>query len=420
MSTSKAGIPHVLVVGAGSIGVNSAYFLAKSGAKVTLLDKADVCAGASWGNAGLIGHGIPLPSPGVVWQGIRWMLNPDSPFYIKPRLNLELWSWLWRFRAACTEKQLRKGCQILRSLSEKSMELYESFHDMRDFDFSFEKNGVMILYTSDTGHRDGLEEAKLLRSLGLVVEDFDRTTLIEKLGDTETSAIAGTYLPRDAQLSPADFVTGLALKAKDRGVEIKTHTEVQGFECQGRRVVGVQTSKGVERADEIVLAAGSWSPGVARSLDLRLPIQPAKGYSVTYERPANAPKLPLMLAEAKTSLTPMGAMLRIGGGLELSGMDLSINTRRVNAMLASAKQFLPAIDFDNLRIIRTWAGLRPIPPDGLPLLGRPKSFDNLTLAAGHSMMGISLGTASGMLVAQMVLRERPFMDIEAFGPDRFN
>ena len=123
---------------------------------------------------------------------------------------------------------------------------------------------------------------------------------------------AGTYFPRDAQLAPADFVRGLARKAENIGVEIKTYTEVQGFERLGRKVVGVRTNKGIMKADEIVLAAGSWSTGVAETLGLRLPIQPSKGYSVSYERPSNSPKLPVMLSEPKTTVTPMGKMLRIG------------------------------------------------------------------------------------------------------------
>lgn len=416
-----SGTPHVLVIGAGSIGVNSAYFLAERGVKVTLLDKGDVCHGSSWGNSGLIvpSHSIPLASPGVIWQGIRWMFNPNSPVYIRPRINRKLWSWLWRFRAACTEDNLRKGSRALRDLGEKSMKLYDAFEDMGGFDFSFEKNGVVVLYSSEAGYRRGLEEVKLLRSLGLVAEDFDRAAVMKQLGDTETTAIAGTYFPRDAQLAPADFVRGLARKAENIGVEIKTYTEVQGFERQGRKVVGVRTNKGIMKADEIVLAAGSWSTGVAETLGLRLPIQPSKGYSVSYERPSNSPKLPVMLSEPKTTVTPMGKMLRIGGALELAGMDLSIDARRVNAMIVAAKQFLPSINFDNLPLIRTWAGLRPTLPDGLPLLGRPKTFNNLTLATGHSMIGISTGPASGMIVAQTVLGERPFMDIRMFDPDRY-
>lgn len=414
------GNPKVLVIGAGSIGVNAAYFLADCGASVTLLDKGDTCEGSSWGNAGLIvpSHSIPFATPGVGWRAFRWMFDPTSPFYIRPRVDLKLWSWLWKFKAACTVEHRYNGSRVLRDLSNRSMELYTAFQNMDGFDFSFENNGMMILYSSDSGRRHGLEEAKLLRGLGLSVKDLDKSEVLEQLGQ-ETTAIAGTYFPGDAHLLPADFVKGLARKAKSKGVEIKTHTEVHGFSVRGKKIVGVLTDNGVMEADEIVLAAGSWSTGVAEKLDLHLPIQPAKGYSVSYERPNTAPTLPLILAEPKSSVTPMGNILRIGGTLELVGMDLSHNKRRIAAIVRAAKQFLPTINFDGLPVNKVWAGLRPVTPDGLPLLGRCKSFENLTLATGHATIGISTGPASGMLVAQTVLRERTFMDIRMFDPDRY-
>ncbi len=417
--TSKT---DVVVIGAGSIGVNSAYFLAEQGYHVTLLDKDDVCAGSSWGNAGLIvpSHSLPLASPGVISQGIRWMFNPQSPFYIKPRPSLALWKWLWQFRSACTEEHQREGAMVLREISDKSMELYSLFDDMGDFGFCFERKGIICLYATKNGYEHGVKEADLLRKIGVQSEDLDKAAVIEKLNGMETPAIAGTYFAGDGHLDPADFVTGLARKIRDKGVEIKTQTEVKGFKRIGRKVVGVETDRGVVSADEVVLAAGSWSPGIAHSLGLDLPIQAAKGYSVSYKKPVHSLNIPVMLAEAKAAVTPMGTMLRVGGTLELAGLDLSINKKRVHALLQAAKYLLPAINFDALPVIKTWAGLRPTTPDGLPLLGRSKVFDNLIIAAGHAMMGISMGPGTGLLVAQEISGERKYMDTTMFDPNRFN
>ena len=412
----------VVVIGAGSIGVNSAYFLAERGLKVTLLDKDDVCSSTSWGNAGLLvpSHSLPLASPGVISQGLRWMFDSQSPFYIKPRFNLSLWLWLWQFRAACTAKHQREGAVVLREISEKSMELYNSFDDIGGFDFHLEHKGIIFLYATQDGYQHGAKDIKLLRDIGLEVVDMDRNQVAEKLGGVDTSAIAGTYFPGDAHLSPADFVTGLASKAKDVGVDIKTHTHVRSFKRKGKGIVAVETNNGSIHADQFVLAAGSWSPEIANSLGLSIPIQAAKGYSVSYKPPEKFLNMPVMLSEAKTAVTPMGNILRVGGTLELVGMDLSINQKRVDSIVQAAKTFFPKIDFDNLPIIKTWAGLRPTTPDGLPLVGRPKGFDNLVIAAGHSMMGISTGPGTGLLVAQEITGENRFMTTKMFDPNRFN
>ena len=412
----------VVVIGAGSIGVNSAYFLAERGLKVTLLDKDDVCSATSWGNAGLLvpSHSLPLASPGVISQGLRWMFNSQSPLYIKPRFNLSLWLWLWQFRSACTAKHQREGAEVLREISEKSMELYKSFDDIGDFDFHLERKGIIFLYATQAGYQHAAEDIKLLRDLGLEAVDMDRNQVSEKLGGVDTSAIAGTYFPGDARLAPADFVTGLASKAKDLGVDIKTHTKVRSFKRKGKEIVAVETDNDMIHADQFVLAAGSWSPEIANTLGLNVPIQAAKGYSVSYQRPEKSLKMPVMLSEAKTAVTPMGNILRVGGTLELVGMDLSINQKRVESLVQAAKTFFPKIDFDNLPIIKTWAGLRPTTPDGLPLVGRPKGFDNLVIAAGHSMMGISTGPGTGLLVTQEITGENRFMTTKMFDPNRFN
>ena len=171
----------ILVIGAGSIGVNSAYFLAERGLKVTLLDKDDVCASTSWGNAGLLvpSHSLPLASPGVISQGLRWMFNAKSPFYVKARFSLSMWLWLWKFRAACTAKHQREGAVVLREISEKSMELYNSFDDLGDFEFHLERKGIIFLYATQDGYQHGIEDIGLLRDIGLEVVDMDRNQVAE-------------------------------------------------------------------------------------------------------------------------------------------------------------------------------------------------------------------------------------------------
>jgi D-amino-acid dehydrogenase len=347
------------------------------------------------------------------------MLNPESPFYIKPRLSWDLVTWLWRFRAACTEEHVARASVVLRDVSLKSIELFDVLASKEELDFSYEKKGLMLLYATEEGLQAGRHEAETLRKVGIAATEVDQSSLGERMGGVRTNAVGGMYYANEAHLAPSNFVHALANRAQNMGVEVRTETEAQGFEIKGRKVVGVRTKAGVLEADEFVLAAGSWSPGVAKVLRLRLPIQAAKGYSVTYEKPANAPRVPLIMAEARVAATPMGDMLRFAGTLELAGMDLSINQRRVDAILRAVDRYLPGLR-DGLRQTRVWAGLRPTTPDGLALLGRSKMYDNLTVAAGHAMIGISTGPASGLLVSQVVTGEKPFTDISMFDPQRFS
>jgi D-amino-acid dehydrogenase len=228
--------------------------------------------------------------------------------------------------------------------------------------------------------------------------------------------VGGIFFPEDALLVPDRFVKGLGRVLATLGVELRMATEVLGFRASGNRVTVVETTRGPLDADLVVLAAGAWAPGVARALGLRLPIQPAKGYSLTHRRPANGPNIPLLPAEARFSITPMGDLLRFGGTLELAGLDLSVNSRRVEALRRSARRYLVDLELELLEI---WRGLRPCTPDGLPLLGRSARLTNLVVAAGHAMVGMVLGPVSGKLVAQVAAETAPLADITLLDPQRF-
>jgi D-amino-acid dehydrogenase len=201
------------------------------------------------------------------------------------------------------------------------------------------------------------------------------------------------------------------------GAEILTGAEVLGFEVKNGRVNKIKTTRGDIHSKQIVLAAGSWSPDIARTLKLRIPIQAAKGYSITFEKPAVSPKISLLFGEAHVAVNPLGGALRVAGTLELAGMDFSINQRRVAAIRGAANQYLPSLA--PARVIEIWCGLRPCTPDGLPLISRSDSFDNLIIAAGHAMLGMSLGPITGKLVSQMAQEEKTDIDLAPFSINRF-
>jgi D-amino-acid dehydrogenase len=275
----------------------------------------------------------------------------------------------------------------------------------------------MTVFLSPEGLAHGREEARLLAQVGVAVEVLDGPTAHAAEPALRPGVVGALHCREDALLVPDRFVKGLAQVAATLGVRIATGAEVIGFRTAGDRITEVETTRGALEADTVVLAAGSWSPEIGRALGLRVPIQPAKGYSLTYRRPVRGPSIPLLPAEGRFSVTPMGEFLRFGGTLELAGMDLSINQRRVEALRRSALRCIEGADA--LTLLEIWRGLRPCTPDGLPLVGRSRRFGNLVLAAGHAMVGMSLGPVTGRIVAQLAAGDTPAPDLRLLDPDRF-
>jgi D-amino-acid dehydrogenase len=413
------GERSVLVIGGGVIGVCSAYYLARDGFAVTLVDKDDVCAGSSHGNAGLIvpSHSIPLAAPGVLWKGLKWMLDPESPFYIKPRPSLELVDWLWRFRGACTAEHVARTIPVLREMHYASLGLFRELAALDGVGGRLEQRGVLSVFTTDRLYEKALHEARMLEGHGLPFKPLDGPAARALEPALTPEVVGAILLPDDAQVIPGDFVRGLARVTEGLGVRIRPATEVLGIETAGGRVRAVETTRGRIEAEQVVLASGAWSPGLAGTMGLSLPIQPAKGYSLTFARPPHGPAYPLLVGESGFAVTPMGDTLRFAGTLELAGMDLSINRRRVAAIARGASRYLR--DVENLRPLEIWRGLRPCTPDGLPLIGRSSRAENLILATGHAMMGVSLGPVTGKMVSQLAAGAPPMCDLGLMRAERF-
>ncbi len=407
----------VVVAGAGVAGVCAAHALAARGRRVLVADRGAPGSGCSGGNAGLVvpSHSLPMASPGALAQGLRYLFNPDSPFTIRFRWSPALWGWLWKFRAACTEERARRAAPLLRELHLASAALYERLAGPGGVDCHFARQGLLLVYQTPAGLHEGLEEAKILNGFGLETRILDPEAARALVPALRPGLAGAVHYPADAHLDPLKFVQGLARQAA--GAEFLAGTEITGVRAEGRRIRALLTSQGELEGEQFVLAAGSWSPELGRALGLSLPIQPAKGYSLTLQAPPVPPALPLLLMEARVAVTPMGPSLRIAGTLELAGLDLSINERRVEAIRRGARSGLEGLE--GLPEREVWRGLRPCTPDGLPYLGRPRRWDNLVVAAGHAMIGLSLGPITGELVARLVTGEDPGHDLSLLSPDRY-
>lgn len=410
---------EVIVIGGGVIGVCSAYYLAQKGVRVTILEKGEIASGCSYGNGGLIvpSHAVPLASPGALGNGLRWLLDSTSPFYIKPRLDFTFLNWLIRFLWASREQQMRRAVPLMRDLLFASRTLYEELSQSVGFDFGFEGNGSLEVYLSHKALEDGIEEAHLLSQFDIPNQALNASEVHDLEPALLPGVVGGIFYPRDAHIHPARFVRGLAEKAQSLGAEILTGTEVLTIETERDRVTCVRTTRGDFHPEKVVLAAGSWSPEIARALKLRIPIQSAKGYSLTFEKPTLCPKIPLSLGEARVVVNPLPEALRLAGTLELAGMDFSVNPRRVDMILESSKRYLPGLE--HAKLIEIWRGLRPCTPDGLPILGKSDSLQNLFIAAGHAMLGMSLGPVTGNLVAKLIAGEHIDMDLGFLRAGRF-
>jgi len=413
---------ETLVIGGGAIGICCAYYLHGLGKNVTVVEKDNICSGSSYGNAGLIvpSYGIPLAAPGVIVQGLKWMFNPESPFYIKPRFNRELLSWLWKFRGACSENNVRKALPILSGLSSASMELFDDLAALEGIHFGFEKNGIVEIFNTHKGFEKGAKDARRLQEFGIEHKILENDELMQYTQGMRSAAVGGVFFPGDAHLIPDQFVHQLARHLENKGVQLLSSVEVLGFETSGRKVTTVKTTRGDISVAEVILAGGCWSAAMARELKIKVLMEPAKGYSLTYKRPPGFPSIPLAMAEAKVVLTPMSDRVRFAGTLELAGFDLSINKRRLHAILKAVSAYFPDIDTDALELIEIWRGLRPCSPDGMPYLGRPRQYDNAIIAAGHGMLGISLAPITGKIVAQLASGQTPAVDIAALSIERFD
>ncbi|PYK58492.1 MAG: FAD-dependent oxidoreductase [Verrucomicrobia bacterium] len=416
MSSGK----HILIIGGGVIGLCTAYYAARQGHRVTVIDRdgADD-EGCSYGNAGMIvpSHFVPLAAPGMVALGLKWMWNPASPFYIKPRLSRDLLSWGIKFWRAATPEHARRAAPLLRDLNLASRACFEELAELSDF--GFVKKGLLMLCKTQHTLAEEAKTAQRATQLGVPAEVLDAKQTAALDPNVRMDVSGSVYFPKDCHLSPDRFMAALKHQLHQEGAHFSWETEVTGWRVDGSRVEAVQTAKGEFSADEFVVCGGSWSPVVARDLRLNLPLQAGKGYSLTLPQPRQLPQICAVFTEARVAATPMGNTLRFGGTMEIAGLNEEINPVRVQGIIKSVPKYYPDFTPQDFEGVQPWRGLRPCSPDGLPYVGRTARYSNLCLATGHAMMGLSLGPITGRLIAEILSDETPSIQIGLLNPDRY-
>jgi D-amino-acid dehydrogenase len=375
---------------------------------VRLLERGPELAwGCSAGNAGIVGpsHVVPLADPTAVRDGLRWMLRPDSPFFVRP--HARVLPWLLRFVAAAHPRRVARHHAVLRELATRSAAMHADL-EASGLDAGYRRAGLANVYRSADAYARAREDVPAQNG------SEPPSELVSML----TPDVAGlVFDPSEAHCDPRRFVNAVGELAVDEGVDVRTGVEVLKVRRRGDRIASLWTTEGDVVADQVVLAAGVWSAELARSLGVRLPIEAGKGYHVDVEARPGDPDVPIWLHESRVVITPLGDRLRLAGTLELSGTDGGVDARRVRAIVESARQAMPSLA--SRRTLRIWRGMRPCTPDGLPVIGRVPKAKNAVLATGHGMWGLQLAPLTGSLVSDIVAGEAPELDVHPLRPARF-
>ncbi|MGB0891574.1 MAG: NAD(P)/FAD-dependent oxidoreductase [Flavobacteriaceae bacterium] len=412
---------EVIVIGGGIIGLSSAYYLQKAGCKVTVIDKSDFSSGASYVNAGYItpSHIISLAAPGMINKGIKWMLNSSSPFYVKPRLDYDFLKWTWQFKKSATKAKVEKAIPIIKDINLLSRELYEDMKSSGDFDFFYQHKGLMMYYQTDKVGEEEWYTGKKAIDLGLKVENLTKEEVQKIEPNVDLNIKGAVYYHSDAHMTPNDFMFQLKSYLEKNGVTILSNEEVLDITVLDNKVTSIQTKKEIVRADEFVLATGSWTQNFAKKLNVNIPIQAGKGYRINVERETNI-TIPGILMEAKVAVTPMNGFTRFAGTMEIGGINHNINSVRVNAIANASEKYYNGLKITQQEIKNVQCGLRPCSPDGLPYIGRLSKVKNVTVASGHAMMGWSLGPATGKLVSEIISNEKTSLNLAPYQVERFS
>jgi len=409
----------VVVIGGGIIGLCSAYYLQKEGHEVTVIDQSNLTEGASYVNAGYLApsHFIPLAAPGVMKKGIKWMFNPSSPLFIKPRFNLEFLQWAWAFNKSCNPKHVTQSVNVIKDISVLSQELYDDLKKTDTFRFHYEKRGLFMLCQTEKMLESEIKLVTMAQELGLDASEVSLSEITSMEPNAKFNIKGATYYKCDAHTTPHEFMEDMKAHLRNVGVTFYLNEKVTDLKMQGNKVVSIVTETQQVLGDEFVLAAGSWSSLLSKKVGCKLLLQAGKGYRINTERETGI-TIPAILAEAKVAVTPMNGFTRFAGTMEVAGINHTINKTRVEAIAQGVQNYYPDIEITLEEKNDAAAGLRPVTPDGLPYIGKTKKCSNATLATGHAMMGWSMATATGKVVSEIISERKPSLDMNPYNPDR--
>jgi len=413
-----------IVIGAGIAGLSSAFYLVQSGWQVEIVEQNELGNNCSYGNAGMIvpSHFTPLAAPGVVAQGIKWMFDSKSPFFVKPSLSGKLISWGLKFLRHANQAHVDRSAIGIRDLNLASSQLYNEWSKFEDFDFELNRNGILMLYKTEKTAEEEIELAHKAQSLGLKVDVLGQKAVQALEPNTTLDVIGGVNYTCDGHLYPQKLMAQLINYLQKNGVKFYTNAKVTEIETEKGRIKGLLVNGNKMVADKYMMTGGAWLPELAKKAGLNIPVMPGKGYSFMYtpQNPHQKLEHAALLLEARVAVTPMNGQIRFGGTMELAAFNDKINMNRVQGIVNAIPKYLPDFNVNLPTQKDIWYGYRPCSPDGLPYLGITKKLDNLIVAGGSGMMGLSLGPVFGKIISELANEQKTSVNIEQYKPERFN
>ena len=408
MSSSEK---HTLVVGGGVIGAFCAWYLQQAGRKVTIIDRDDFGAGCSHANCGYVSpsHVFPLTSPGQISRGLKGMFSRNSALRIRPGFSPSLWMWLLKFAARCNRRDMFQAGHGRHALLQSSRRLYEEILENELPDVEWKTDGLLFVFRDKDQFEHFAEtDRQLAEHFDVRAQPIDGSELETREPALKPGLAGAWHYQNDAHLRPDRLMSALKQKLSDAGVTILTRHEMQRFVSDSDRVSAVQTPNGEIAADEFVVATGPLTPLLNKELGCRIPIQPGKGYSITMPRPQICPRYPMLLEEVHVGITPFDSGYRIGSTMEFAGYNSRLSPERLQYLRSGAAEYLKEPTAEP--VLEEWFGWRPMTWDGLPYIDRTPKFRNVWVAAGHNMLGLSMGTATGLLLTEIMTGSTPHID----------
>ena len=415
---------RVLILGSGVIGTTVAYYLARAGHEVEVIERQPGPAlETSYANAGEIspGYSAPWAGPGVPLKAIQWLMMQHSPLVIKPMLDPAMWRWSLSMLRNCTEARYRINKGRMVRLAEYSRDCLKALRADIGIEYDAREQGTLQLFRTQKQLDATAKDIEILKEYGVPYQLLDRSGYLQyepALAEVQQKFIGALRLPGDETGDCFKFTNRLAEKAKALGVKFRFGVDIQSIQRSGSRITGVQTAAGLLSADRYVLALGSYSTQMLAPLGLRIPVYPVKGFSITVPitDAAQAPESTVMDETHKIAITRLGERIRVGGTAQLSGFDLSLNDERRRTLEFVISDLFP--NGGDVRRAEFWTGLRPMTPDGTPILGATP-IDNLFLSTGHGTLGWTMAAGTGRVMADLISGRQPEISMEGLTVARY-
>jgi D-amino-acid dehydrogenase len=409
----------VIIIGGGIIGLACAYYLLKEGKSVRIIERDKIGTNASAGNCGFIfsSHILPLCLPGVVKNELKRFLFSRSPLIIKPGLDIPRLIWLWNFAKKCNLAHLGHAIKVREEVLRHSKMLYQSLFSEEMFECEQKQNGILLVFENSRELEKYAKSISSFEHYDLSVEQLTKEDALKLEPGLSRKVCGGIFFKKDFHVRPEKLVDEFRRAVIREGAILEEDCELKGFSLDNQTIIGINTSRGSYVANEYVLAAGAWTSQILKLLDVKIPVQPGKGYCVTVEKNSLSLKTPCIFYEKRVAFTPWENACRAGGFMEFSGFNPEVLSGRIRKIRSDTQEYLSEPLGDS--IIDEWAGFRPMCYDDIPIIGRPNNHKNLLFATGHGSTGLSMAPGTGKLVTEIIIGRKPYMDVSVFSPNRF-